>query len=262
MKLAGVLGHPVSHSRSPAMMNAAFAELGLNWHYVRLPVPSALFVATVRALPASGYLGANVTIPHKVAALELADEATGAAGAIGAANTLSFTDGAVAADNTDAGGLLAALGEPVMGSTAMVLGAGGAARGAVWALREAGAEVSVWNRTLTRAAALAADFGVRQVDRPQAADVLVNTTSVGLDPATTEEDLIDALWLDGLDPPATVVDMVYGDGPTPLARWAVRGGGRVVDGLEVLVGQGALSLEWWTGRPAPLDVMRRAARGP
>jgi len=83
-----------------------------------------------------------------------------------------------------------------------------------------------------------------------------------LDPATTEEDLIDALWLDGLDPPATVVDMVYGDGPTPLARWAVRGGGRVVDGLEVLVGQGALSLEWWTGRPAPLDVMRRAARGP
>src|SRR3954454_7423425 len=98
--LAGVLGYPVGHSRSPAMHNAAFAALGLDWHYVKLPVPPERFSETVRALPASGYRGANVTIPHKVAALDLADEASPAATAIGAANTLIFEDGRITADNT------------------------------------------------------------------------------------------------------------------------------------------------------------------
>ena len=140
--LAGVLGFPVGHSRSPAMMNAAFRELGLDWRYLRLPLPPERFEQAVRALPGSGYRGANVTIPHKVAAHDLADELSDSARAIGAVNTLTFADGGgIAGDNTDAGGLLDAIGEPVSG-TALVLGAGGAARAAAWALAQAGAEVT------------------------------------------------------------------------------------------------------------------------
>ncbi len=258
MILAGVLGYPVGHSRSPIMMSAAFRELGLDWRYVRLPVAPGLFVETVRALPASGYVGANVTIPHKLAARALADELTPAAEAIGAANTLSFADGLIRADNTDAAGLIAALDEPVAGRSALVLGAGGAGRAAVWALREAGADVSVWNRTHARAAALAAELGVSHAELPGPTDLLVNATSVGLLPDSDEDEALAALQLTGVAPPATVVDLVYGDAPTPLGRWASRGHGRVVGGLEVLVRQGALSLELWTGREAPVDAMRHA----
>jgi shikimate dehydrogenase len=251
--LTGVLGFPVAHSRSPAMMNAAFAELGLDWRYVKLPVPPDRFAETARALPGSGFRGANVTIPHKLAAHDLAGELAPAAAAIGAANTLTFEDGRVLADNTDAGGLLDALGEDPRGRTALVLGAGGAGRAAAWALREAGARVAVWNRTAERARALAAELEVEHAERPgRAADVLVNATSLGLH----GEDLPAELELEEA---AVVVDLVYGDAPTALGRWAERAGARVVDGLEVLVRQGARSLERWTGRPAPLDAMRRAA---
>ena len=251
--LAGVLGFPVAHSRSPAMMNAAFAELGLDWRYLKLPVPPERFAETVRALPGSGYRGANVTIPHKLAARALADELAPAARAIGAANTLSFEDGRVLADNTDAGGLLDALGEDPRGQRALVLGAGGAGRAAVWALREAGAQVAVWNRTADRARALAGEMDVEHAERPgRAADVLVNATALGLH----GEDLPAEL---DLEPAAVVVDLVYGDEPTALCRWAEHAGARVVEGLEVLVRQGARSLERWTGLPAPLDTMRRAS---
>ena len=120
------------------MMNAAFSALELDWRYVKLPVPPELFAETVRALPGSGYRGANVTIPHKLRACELADERSPDAAAIGAANTLIFHDGRrVLADNTDAAGLLDALGEPLP-SGALVLGAGGSARAAAWALHGAG----------------------------------------------------------------------------------------------------------------------------
>ena len=259
MPLAGVLGHPVAHSRSPAMMNAAFRELGLDWQYVKLPVPPELFAPTVRALPASGYAGANVTIPHKLAARALADEVSPAVAAIGAANTLAFADGAIRAENTDAGGLLAAIGRPVAGRRALVLGAGGAGRAAVWALREEGAEVWVWNRTPARAAELAEEMGVGHEEHARPGDLLVNATSVGLAPGLSEEEALGVLGLAGLDPPETVVDLVYGREPTPVERWAGRGGSRVVSGLEVLVRQGALSLTLWTGRDAPVDVMRAAA---
>jgi shikimate dehydrogenase len=260
--LAGVLGHPVAHSRSPAMHNAAFRQLGLDWRYVKLSVPTELFEETVRALPGSGYRGANVTIPHKLAALALADSATPAARAVGAANTLTFEAGAgIEADNTDAGGFLAALGEPPAGRRALVLGAGGAARAVVWALLDAGAtDVSVWNRTPERAQELADALGARAVGRPEpAADIVVNATSVGLDAG----DELSALPLAGIEPPATAVELVYrGDGSeTPFAQWARSGGARVVDGLEVLVRQGALSFTRWTGLEPPLDVMRSAARG-
>jgi shikimate dehydrogenase len=259
--LAGVLGFPVAHSRSPEMQNAAFRALGLDWRYVKLPVPPALFAETVRALPGSGFRGANVTIPHKLAALELADERTPSAEAIGAANTLTFLEGGrIEAHNTDAPGFLAALGEDARGLRALVLGAGGAGRAVAWALREAGAaEVSVWNRTPERATALAADLGVAAIPRPATCDLLVNATSVGLKPRLDEAQTLKALQLDELDPPQIVVDLVYGDAPTALLGWAARGGSRTVDGLEVLVRQGALSFERWTGIEPPLDAMRAAA---
>jgi shikimate dehydrogenase len=260
--LCGVLGHPVGHSRSPAMHNAAYAELGLDWRYVKLPVAPDLFEETVRALPGSGYRGANVTIPHKLAALAIADDPTPAAEAIGAANTLTFADGRIAADNTDAGGLVDAIEAPVEGLRALVLGAGGAGRAAAWALREAGAEVVVWNRTAERAAELARELDVERADRVGESDLLVNATSVGLDPQETDRAALAALGLDGLDPPATVVDLVYrAGGPTPVEAWAHAAGARVIGGLEVLVRQGARSFEWWTGRPAPIEVMRAAAEG-
>jgi shikimate dehydrogenase len=262
MKRLGVLGWPVAHSRSPAIHNAALAELGLrDWHYQRLPVPPELFAETTRALGGSGFVGANVTIPHKQAALALSDSASAAARAIGAANTLSFAaDGSIAAENTDAPGLIAALGSPPQGLSALVLGAGGSARAVVWALREAGAaEVSIWNRTPQRAAALAEELGVRAVAAAPPADLLVNCTSVGL---RAEPDELAALALsaDRLADYGVVVDLVYRDGRTELLRAAGEHGARTIDGLEILVAQGALSLQLWTGREAPLEVMRAAAR--
>jgi len=233
------------------MMNAAFAELGLDWRYLALPVPPAHFADTVRALAGSGYRAANVTIPHKLAARELADELSPDAEAIGAVNTLTLDpDGRIRGDNTDGAGLIDALGEPVP-ATALVLGAGGAARAAAWALREAGADVTIWNRTARRATRLAGELGVQAGARPGDAELLVNATSVGL----RREDSLDGLPL--VDA-RVVADLVYGDRPTPLANWAEERGARLVDGLEVLVRQGARSLVIWTGREPPVDAMRRA----
>jgi shikimate dehydrogenase len=285
MPRLGVLGWPVAHSRSPAMHNAAFTALGMeDWRYQRLPIPPELFQETTRALGGAGLLGANVTIPHKEAALALAGDATPRARAIGAANTLTFApDGTIAAENTDAPGLLLAMrdgswldtdartaaadpipGPELRGRSALVLGAGGSARAAVWALREAGAEVSIWNRTAERASALADEFQMRAVARPVAADVLVNCTSVGLQRSAKETTApLQELGLlpDQVGEYSYVVDLVYRDAPTPLLAAARAAGARTLDGLEVLVAQGALSFELWTGREAPLDVMRRAARG-
>jgi shikimate dehydrogenase len=244
------------------MHEAAFAELGLDdWRYQRLPVPPELFAETTRALGAAGFAGANVTIPHKAAALALADEAGEEAAAIGAANTLTFADGRIRADNTDAAGLVAATG-PIEGQTALVLGAGGSARAAVWALLDAGArDVMVWNRTPARAEALCADLGGRAVMDPEPADLLVNCTSVGLD-ASDETFKELPITADGLGNYCALVDLVYGESETTLTRAARQRGLKTVDGLEVLVRQGALSLERWTGRPAPIETMRRAVRRP
>jgi shikimate dehydrogenase len=257
----GVAGWPVAHSRSPAMHNAALAAVGLErWRYQHLPLPPELFAEAVRALPAVGFAGINVTIPHKEAALALADDATATARAIGAANTLTFgPDGAVHADNTDAPGLIAALGDD-RPRTAVVLGAGGSARAVVYALAQIGAAVKVWNRTAERARSLADEFGAEAVQELPPADLLVNCTSVGLvDPLRTFKDL--PVEVDALGEYACVVDLVYRAGGTGLLREAKRTGSRAIDGIEILVRQGALSFERWTGRAAPLEIMRRAARG-
>jgi shikimate dehydrogenase len=250
----------VAHSRSPAMHNAALAEVGLQgWRYLKLPLPPARFAETVRALPAAGFRGLNVTIPHKEAALALADEATETAAAVGAANTLTFVpSGAIHADNTDVPGLLEALPVDPAGRTALVLGAGGAARASVHALRSAGAaDVMVWNRTRERAERLVADLGGRVVDGPESAQILVNCTSVGL----RETDLpFKSLPLeaDTLGVGSYVADMVYRPGGTRLLAEARRRGATVVTGLEILVAQGAASFERWTDMTAPRQVMRRA----
>jgi shikimate dehydrogenase len=272
MTRLGVLGWPVAHSRSPAMHNAALAALGMSdWRYQLLPVPPALFAETTRALGSCGFLGANVTIPHKRAALTLADEASRAAREIGAANTLTFADdGAIAAENTDAPGLLAVLDDLVDAAhlRALVLGAGGSARAVVWALREAGAEVSVWNRTPERAQTLARELGVRAVRHTRAAELLVNCTPVGLhSPAGVERSATDrealnqlGMTFDQVGEYSYVVDLAYSSRPTQLLAAARAQGARTVDGLEFLLAQGAVSFELWTGRRAPLDVMRAAAR--
>jgi shikimate dehydrogenase len=245
------------------MHNAALQALGMgDWHYQLLPVPPELLAETTRALGQAGFVGANVTIPHKQAALALADSASAAASAIGAANTLTFgPDGAIAAENTDAPGLIAALGEPPEGASALVLGAGGSARAAVWALAAAGASrVMIYNRTQERARQLARELGGEAVAAPRPADLLVNCTSVGLQP---EQDELGRLGLSNarLGDYAQVVDLVYREhGPTELLDGAREHGARTVDGLEVLVAQGALSFELWTGRAAPLQAMREAAR--
>jgi shikimate dehydrogenase len=256
----GVLGWPVAHSRSPALQNAALAAAGLTgWRYQLLPVPGELLAELIAALPGAGFAGANVTIPHKEAALALATAPTPRATAIGAANTLVFGDGgAVVADNTDAPALIAALPFDAAGRSALVLGAGGSARAAVWALLDAGsAEVCVWNRTAGRARALCDDLGAILVTQPGAADILVNCTSVGLDGSSPFDRL--PLSPDQLTDYGCVVDLAYAPGGTRLVAAAAERGVATVGGLELLVGQGALSFERFTGVTPSLPVMRAAA---
>jgi shikimate dehydrogenase len=256
----GVFGWPAGHSRSPAFQNAALQAAGLrDWRYQLLPVPPHLFEETVRALPGAGFRGVNVTLPHKEAALELADSTSPRATAIGAANTLLFDPetGAIEADNTDAPALIEALPVEVAGLTALVLGAGGSARAAIWGLLDAGAaEVRVWNRTAARAEQVAEELGATAVSSAEPADILVHCTSSGL----YRSGMFAGLPIDSsaVREYGCVVDFVYGRGETPLVDAASRRGIPSVDGLDLLVRQGALSFEQFTGQPAPLDTMRLA----
>lgn len=271
-KLA-VLGQPIAHSRSPAMQTAALRALGLapEWSYDAIEVAPADFDSLVRSLPERGFAGVNVTVPHKLSALAVADESSAAAREIGAANTLVFAKGRIAAHNTDAAGIVAALPRSPAGVRALVLGAGGSARAAVWGLREAGALVSVWNRTPARAAALAAELGVEHAEDPAGRfGLVVNATTVGLAEASAADGAAGEAGVSALKalPIAAdavsaevVMDLVYGISETQLVRAARAAGAEVVDGIEVLVRQGAESLRIWTGLVPPLAVMREAARG-
>jgi shikimate dehydrogenase len=258
-----VLGYPVGHSRSPAMHSAALAELGMvgEWRYEAIEVAPDRFAERVAAMPAEGFVGANVTVPHKEAALALAEEISETAREIGAANTLVFEDGAVRAENTDAEGLLRALPVSPAGRRALVLGAGGAARAVVWGLLREGAAVDVWNRTDLRSRNLCEELGGDPVSAPEQSryELIVNSTAVGLGGEDPFAEL--PLGPEGFAPGQTVVDMVYGEEPTTLLGAAAAAGAQTVDGIEVLAQQGALSLRIWTGREAPLDTMRAAARG-
>ena len=258
-----VLGYPVSHSRSPAMHNAALAALGLDgeWHYEAIEVAPDRLEERVRAMPAEGFVGANVTVPHKTAALALADSLSEVAREIGAANTLTFEDGEIRADNSDGVGFLAALPASPGRSRALVLGAGGAARAVVWALGREGAEIEVWNRTGLRSQNLCAELGGTPVADPATSryELIVNTTAVGMQGEDPFSEL--PLEADGFGGGQVVVDLVYGDGSSRLLSAAAARGAATVDGIEVLVRQGARSLQGWLGVEPPLEVMREAARG-
>ncbi|UJA21920.1 shikimate dehydrogenase [Thermoleophilia bacterium SCSIO 60948] len=263
------------------MQTAALEALGLarEWSYGAIDIAPEDLDSRVRALAAEGYAGVNVTVPHKEAALALADSATDAAREIGAANTLSFQDGRIAAENTDAPGLLEAIGRDPAGSEALILGAGGSARACAWALTRAGAVVSIHNRTRERAERLASEFGLGAVEPGPSGtldlgrfDLVVNTTSVGLSTANAGEVEPDALAAsratdlkalgvdaDQLDEGLMVVDLVYGKHATALIEAARGKHAETVEGIEILVAQGAASLRVWTGADPPRDAMRSAA---
>jgi shikimate dehydrogenase len=241
---------------------AAYTALGIDADYQRLPVPAPLFAETVRALPGSGFRGINVTIPHKEAALELADTASEAARAIGAANTLTFSEGSIHAENTDAPGMISAVPFDLAGRRVLVLGAGGTARAVVWAVRDAGAsEVVVVNRTYSRAGELAAAMGVTPAESApsEAFDLIVHTTSIGMQAEDTFEGFANlGFTIDHITDAGAVIDFVYREGGTPLTEAATLQGIPVIEGHELLARQGALSFALWFDVDPPIDIMRAA----
>lgn len=270
-RLVGVMGWPVAHSLSPAMHNAAFQALGLDWLYAPFAVPPQRLADAARGLAALGAAGTNVTIPHKLAVMDLVDEVSPAARAIGAANTLVF-GARVFADNTDWRGFLRALADvgcDPTGRRCFVLGAGGAARSIVYALASVQAETLVFNRSVERAAGLVADLGaafphaqLRSLPYEALPDeaarrpgLIVNTTSLGMVPRVETSP-----WPGGVPIPAdaTVYDLVYNPLATRFLREAKAAGARAVDGLGMLVHQGAIAFEMWTGVQPPTDVMYKA----
>jgi shikimate dehydrogenase len=267
--LAGVIGAPVAHSRSPALHGYWLRRYGLKGFYVPLEVAQADLEDVLRAMPKMGFVGANVTIPHKETALRLADIVSDRAALIGAANTLIFrTDGKIHADNTDGYGFLENLRQGAPGWRAdagpcAVLGAGGAARAVVASLLEAGAEeIRITNRTRNRAEALRAEFGTKVVvyDWVQAGNALeeaatvVNTTSLGMEGKSEFR-----VPLDGLSPEAVVTDLVYTPLDTALLVRAREIGCRTVDGLGMLLHQAVPGFERWFGVKPEVDAALREA---
>lgn len=263
-RLAGVIGWPVRHSRSPDIHNAAYRALGLDWVYVALPVPPGQVPAALTGMRALGIEGLSVTMPHKGAVAAQVDVLTGDAAALGAVNSVRRDGDRLVGDNTDGGGFVDSLldeGVDPTGRRCVVLGAGGAARAVIRALAVAGADrVVVVNRDPERArtaAQLAGERGaVGTSDDLGRAELLVQATPVGMgDDPTLAADPV--LLPDG----AVVADLVYHPLVTPLLAAAEARGLRTVDGLGMLVHQAARQLQAWTGRDAPIDVMRRAALG-
>lgn len=265
----GVIGDPVEHSISPAMQQPALDALGIPATYERWHTALEDLPARVASLREADVLGANVTVPHKEHVLELIDDVSTLARRAGAVNTISNRDGVLAGDNTDVAGLERSLRlhfDRLDGCRAVVLGAGGAARAAVLALERVGAErIVVSNRNLERAERLRDDLAPAPVwavgsgtrggaDALRAANVVINATSLGWRPGETpltEEQIA------SIPQGALVVDITYRD--TALLAMARDHGLSTVDGLEMLVFQGARSLEIWTGRPAPVEIMMDAA---
>lgn len=266
--LAGVIGHPIAHSKSPKLHGYWLKEHGLEGHYVPIDVAPENLEAVLRMMPKMGYVGANVTIPHKERALEIADQVTDRATLIGAANTLIFLeDGKILADNTDGYGFIQNLrnGAPDWDPTAgaaVVLGAGGAARAVLASLLDVGVpEILLSNRTRARAEQLRDDFGARikVIEWVQAGNVMedgatvVNTTSLGM---TGKPEL--RVPLDGLNADAVVTDLVYTPLMTNFLETAQAKGCTTVDGLGMLLHQAVPGFERWFGpRPEVTDDVRR-----
>jgi shikimate dehydrogenase len=277
--LTAVMGWPIAHSLSPAMHNAAFEALGMNWRYVPLPVRPGQVGAAIEGLKALGFRGCNVTVPHKEAVIPHLDHIPPRVAAFGAVNTLILDraeDGSctISGENTDVQGFVHALrqgGFDPRGRRVLVVGAGGAARGVIYGLCGAGAEaITVLNRTPARGRALVADLAAQARDTALHADaltretlirqageveLLIQTTTVGMWPHAGA-----SIWPDDLALPAhlAVCDLVYRPIETKLLRQARTAGAMTIDGLGMLIGQGALSFEMWTGAWPSEDVMRAA----
>jgi shikimate dehydrogenase len=267
--LAGVIGHPIAHSKSPRLHAHWLRALSIRGHYVPMDVAPADLDAVLRTLPKAGFVGANVTIPHKERLLEIADLVTDRATLIGAANTVIFrADGKIHADNTDGYGFIENIRQnapewQAAAGPAVVLGAGGAARAVIVALREAGVpEIVVCNRTRARADRLKQEFGtrIRVEDWVQAGNVLeeaatvVNTTSLGM---VGHPEL--RVPLDGLRPGTIVNDLVYAPLQTRLLRVAAEMGCVTVDGLGMLIHQAVPGFERWFGMRPVVDGATREA---
>jgi len=271
-RICGIIGDPVEHSMSPVMHNAAFEALGLNYVYLPFRVHREGLKAAISGMRALNIAGLNVTIPHKMAVIPLLDKLDLLAGRIGAVNTIANENGELAGYNTDASGFLQALraqGVESEGKRIVILGAGGAAKGISFILAEAGASLVILNRTLYRAKELASQIAQdcqrkmeamtlneanlkRAFDR---ADILVNTTSVGMTPDVDRSPVPGNL----LGSRLVVSDIVYNPLETRLLREAKAAGARTIDGLDMLVWQGALAFEKWTGQKAPFEIMKQAA---
>jgi len=278
-KLAGIFGYPVAHSLSPAIHNAAFATLGLNWVFLPLPVTPPELPHALRGFRALGFHGASVTVPHKKAVMPLLDEITDEARAMGAVNVIARDGNRLIGDNTDWQGFLVPLREigfDPAGQHCAVLGAGGAARAVVYALARSGvASVTVFNRTASRAADLIRDLQALfprvtlRARPPDAVEelismvdcdctLLVNATSVGMWPETER-----CPWPECIPMPggAIVYDLVYNPLRTRLLQRAEEAGCRTIAGLGMLVHQGAAAFKLWTDREPPVQVMYDTARG-
>lgn len=266
--LAGVIGMPIGHSRSPALHCHWLRRYGIKGHYIPMPVPEADLADTLKVLPRIGFVGVNVTIPHKEAVLALAHSTTDLARRIGAANTLTFSESGIHADNTDAFGFIENLkvGAPNWTASqgpALMIGAGGAARAVLVALLDEGVgEVRIANRTIDRSKRIAAEFGPRAVPvnfdnvrhAMEDAALLVNTTSLGM---TGEPPL--NVTLEKLPNSATVTDLVYTPLETPLLAAAKEHGCVTVDGLGMLLHQAVPGFERWFGRTPEVDDALRNA---
>jgi shikimate dehydrogenase len=266
--LAGVIGQPVGHSRSPRLHRHWLARHGLPGDYVALEVAEDDLGEVLGTLPKAGFRGVNVTIPHKLAALEIADEATDRAQRIGAANLLVFEGGRILADNTDGEGFLGSLrqgapGWDPAGGPATVLGAGGAARAVIVALLDAGVpEILLTNRTRATAESLREEFGerIRLFDWVAAGNaveegaLVVNTTSLGM---AGKPEL--RVPFDGLRPGQVVTDLVYAPLETRLLHEARAAGAVAVDGLGMLLHQAVPAFERWFGVRPEVDEALRAA---
>jgi shikimate dehydrogenase len=275
--IVGLIGWPTGHSVSPRMHNAAFAALGLDWCYVPLPVatePGTRIAEAVSGLRALGLRGANVTIPHKQAVIPYLNYLTPAAQAIGAVNTIVVqADGSLLGDNTDAPGFVADLREHEVdpqNKHVLVVGAGGSARAVVYGLASAGAaSITIANRTEERACELVTTLQGQVPACPLRAcafpdgiaavaaqsDVIINCTSLGMTP-----NLEGLPWLPDLPfrPSQAVYDLVYNPRKTRLLAQAEQDGAQAIGGIGMLVWQGAIAFERWTGIVPPVDVMRQA----
>lgn len=273
-KKTGLIGHPISHSISPAMHNNTFAALGLDFHYSLLPTKAEDLQATLSKLTEQSFVGGNVTMPHKQAVMAYLDEISDDARIIGAVNTLHLQDGKLKGYNADWRGFLNALteeGHDPVGMRVLLLGAGGAARSAVYALAQAGvAQLTVVNRTEARGEAVVAEMAHAFPNCPitfqpleretfagfaQGVDLVVNTTSVGMEPHEGH-----SVWPDDLPlPNAIFYDVIYKPAQTRFLQRAQAEGLPTLNGLGMVVHQGVVGFELWTGQKPPVELLRQAA---